>query len=188
MNKILFLDIETTGVDPEQHGIIEIAAKIFGEAREFNSFCRHEGPVDLEALKYNKAFKNTMTPKYEEKELLEEFCYHLLNLEEKKPFILCGQNIHFDFNFIKTRLKKYGVTGVESLISYRMLDIFTLSKTALDLGLIKTNNNSLSLNEVAKALGIEVQDNKLHQALYDVELSEKVYKGLLIIFGEQNGK
>lgn len=187
MNKILFLDIETTGTDPEKHGIFEIACKVQNQPQFYNTSCGFSGAIDIGALKYNKAYKDFNEVNKDEKDLLEDFVYYILNLGEKKPFILCGQNVHFDLNFIRKRLAKLDVSGLDSIFSYRVLDLFTLSKTALDLGLIQTNNNSLSLCEVAKALNIKVKDKRLHQALYDVELSEKVYGKLLALFGENHG-
>jgi DNA polymerase-3 subunit epsilon len=42
---------------------------------------------------------------------------------------------------------------------------------------------NFKLSTVAKELGMEVKDESLHDAVYDIELTEKIYN--LIIFGNR---
>jgi len=190
MSKLLFLDIETTGTDPKKHQILQIAAKELDSEEIFNKYVGSggDGVVDLGALKYNKINIISSGGVMDDNEynVLTDFCDYLLKLKPKKPMIICGQNVHFDFYFIKERLSKYEIEGLEDLISYKMIDLNTLSTVLVNLGTIETKNNSTCMAQVAKTLGIRVHDEKLHAANYDVKLSEKLYKKLLILLGDNN--
>jgi len=176
----LYLDLETTGLDPNKNSIIEIAAtyiyssgheeKFQGEAQANLSL------VNLDAIKLNnRNLKNLVTdPIYneiQEKQLIINFFTWLLKLKLNNPY-LAGINVHFDFNFLKERAKVYNIE-VGSVLPYRLHDIGNIARFLENIGLIKVNSEIKggTLDKYLKALAVPFEEKALHTAKGDVHLS-----------------
>lgn len=184
MENVLFFDLETTGLDCNKHSIIEIAAEFHVNGKKVSSFCdtlyNEKSNIDLGALKVNKYALSTLQSFKNEKESLYNFCDWLVGLNNlsKEKTLVCGHNPSFDVNFIKSSLNKYGIEGWDSVASYRLIDTCDRARMLINAGIIDMSNlgnSGASLSNIAKSLGILVEEYKLHKAHYDVELTSKVY-------------
>ena len=132
--KLLWVDLEMTGLNPERDRILEVAA--IATDWDFNELARYEGTVQLPAatlgrlLKGNREFwdKNP-TVRAElvaqnakgqasavvEKELAGFIVTHFAVTQ---PVMLAGNSIHMDRRFIERQWP-----AVERLLHYRMLDV-----------------------------------------------------------------
>jgi DNA polymerase III subunit epsilon len=172
---ILFLDTETSGLDPKVHGILQIAAEFHQDGKlikSFNEKCNTNiKTIDLGALKVNKVAFGSIKNLTPNEVVLKLFVDFILGLPANT--IIAGHNVSFDINFLKEWLTVNGVTGWGSIFSHRVLDTYPLAAYLKEIGAIKTDK--LHLENIAEALNIAVNKSDLHSAQYDVELTAKIY-------------
>lgn len=129
MKKYLFLDLETTGLDPNGCVILEVAVAVTDE--KFNILDTYEGPVRASEGDLNKMDEwctNTHT-KSGLLALVKEHGVRVSLIEQdlieftKEHFngqkiILAGNSIHFDRSFLKVHMPEF-----EKRLHYRMIDV-----------------------------------------------------------------
>lgn len=196
---ILFFDLETTGLDADRHGIIEIAAQLYSGTELVDTFnaavdihCLLESGkvVALDALKVNGVTfynqekvcveRNIKSIFKSERAAMQAFADWLVGatLKVDGKLYVAGQNVAFDLGFIKTALKNNGIEGWDRAVSYRTIDTSDISRFLVDSGVLHIPLDAPrggGLQRVALGLGIEVRDRKLHTALEDVKLTAEVY-------------
>lgn len=167
---LLFLDLETTGFDPINDSIIEIAAKrIDDNGKVVDSFTRLV-KVD-EGVFISSIVENLtgITSELLEKEgvflteMISDFQKFL-----KEDDIIVGHNISFDTSF----LKENGVS-----INNKEIDTFFLSILVLE-----KEEESHSLEVLSEKYGLVHED--AHRAMSDVEANISLYNFLEIKFIE----
>jgi DNA polymerase-3 subunit alpha (Gram-positive type) len=176
---LAFIDLETTGLDPTIHEIIEIGCilakqtprkgkgPLVEKIEEFDIKVKpeHIETATAEALRINK---------YSEAEWM--FASSLEQaIKQLAPkisgAILVGQNTPFDLSFLEAAFKK---VGIPLEINIFKLDIVSLAfaKFYDDESMQKFGNYSL-----CERLGIK--NEQAHTALSDIRASFEVYKKLL---------
>lgn len=187
---ILFLDCETTGLDYKRNTIIEIAARLDSNGTVIDRFnmklFNPQTVTNLGALKVNKTKLSSLLTNKPEAEAIMLFVDWLLEIRERVQgdIILCGQNPGFDIRFLMEALHKYGIEGIDSIIGYKTLDTYGLALALAECGKLKTENNKLSLVDIAKALNVNMLVNVPHTATGDVEIvAEVLYKLLALMKG-----
>jgi DNA polymerase III epsilon subunit-like protein len=108
---MIVLDIETTGLDPARHSIIELGAIDFNNIQyQFNEKCQiwPGAEIDLDALKINGFSQDEITCRtlLTQKELLVKFKMWTEAIEDKT---IAGQNVDFDINFLNESSKRCGL-------------------------------------------------------------------------------
>lgn len=192
---ILFLDVETTGLDPNKHSIIQIAAEYHVNGKlvtAFNKkFCTKDSTtIDLGALRVNNNNLSTIkklrsqTTEDPEQMAVTDFVNFILSLNNKEQIIIAGENVNFDINFINALFNKYNIEGFEAVFSHRVIDTATIALFLKDVGLLKIDK--LGLSNVAKALGLTTDSSKLHDAEYDVQLTAQVYYAMAVLAMSNN--
>jgi DNA polymerase III epsilon subunit-like protein len=172
---VIFLDIETSGLDPRKNGILSIGA-CSPNGQQFYGECSLRAGADysLKALEING-----FTPEQiddpdlqEEHELYSNFVTWCKELDE---FMLCGENVgSFDVQFLK-----YVHGLVEDDIGkwpfgHRYIDLHTLA--FLKLG------KSMSMDHVREALGLP-EEPAPHNALTGAQTARETWYRLLEIEG-----
>ena len=184
-DKILFIDLETTGVDHTKHMITQIAAEYHINGNKLDEFFINVKAVpdqitaiSLEALKITKqSLKQTLTEGTPEPEAIMNFVDWLLGLDTDRMYI-CGHNVHFDVGFIKAVLQKYRLEQWDSIASYRIEDTCSLSRTLRKCGVLPPGNSSLG--NLASDLKIAPSKGEhLHNAATDVKVTAKIYYKLV---------
>ena len=138
-NDIIVVDIETTGLDPVNDQIVEIAAiKMNGDAF-FHSYVKIEKAMSLEAYNIHKLIVKDLelAPKLER-------VMHLFSEWLPDNPILCGHNIQFDLSFIKEAFRG---TDRYREIAHHAIDIWSIAYLylhAVGIKLEKYNLDSLS--------------------------------------------
>lgn len=131
--RILWVDLEMTGLDPQKDVILEVAAIVtdweFNEIATFESGVGHDVVQVSELLdanpfyikmKENKASLLALTTdsapsKVVERQLIEFVKTHC---ESARPVILAGNSIHIDRQFIRAEWPTF-----DQSLHYRMLDV-----------------------------------------------------------------
>jgi DNA polymerase III epsilon subunit-like protein len=108
---MIVLDIETTGLDPIRHSIIEIAAIDFNNHQyQFNEKCQiwPGAEIDFTALEINGFSKDEIedTSLLTQEELLFKFKIWSDIIEDKT---IAGQNVDFDISFLNESSKRCGL-------------------------------------------------------------------------------
>lgn len=90
--------------------------------------------------------------------------------------VIIDHNAAFDIGFLNEALKKNGLPEIKNPI----IDTLPWSRYMFP------KQRSHTLEAVARTLGIEYDETKVHRAIYDAEVLEAVYIGMLSKVSEEN--
>lgn len=183
MKKFIF-DLETTGLDPKKHGIIQTAGIIRladGQKHKFNF--KHKpfphqilDPVALEITGTTQEMIETYAaPEKAYKALITLMDKYVDRYDKNDKFIIMGYNCTFDIGFLRQFFinnndKYYG----SWFSSYNMIDVHKVFTALRGTGLFPELEalENMKLETLAKHYGIEID---AHDALSDIYATEKLY-------------
>jgi DNA polymerase-3 subunit epsilon len=176
-HNLAFVDVETTGFDPEKHEIIELglvlvrqkgdAGKEFEliEELEFKIKPEHIDSADPQALKVNGydpsawIFGNTLA------EAMKAFAI------KTEDAIFVAHNVTFDYAFIEKAFKQ---TEIENKMFYPKIDTISVAFAKLH---ANPRIDKFRLQKLCEFFGIE--NARAHSALSDARALYEVYKKLM---------
>jgi DNA polymerase-3 subunit epsilon len=171
---LLFVDCETTGLDPIKHEIIELAAvrvhpQLLYVERAFVSRVRPQFP---ERCSIETATVNGFDPQLWDR---EPDLYDVLKgfSSMAQGCILAGHHIAFDRAFLDSGFRRAGLLWPE--MDHHVLDTASLAWPLVAVGALK----SLSLAPVCELLGIS--NEGAHSARRDVARTMEVYRRLMAL-------
>ena len=170
-HKLVFVDIETTGLNVIEHEIIEVGCVIVdNKLKIIEEFELKIKPKNIEnadriSLKINHYNERDWNDAYELKDALKIFS------KKTKDCIMVGQNIAFDSSFIEYALQK---NNVKNTLHYHRLDTISIAWAKLNNNI---NFTHFSLREMCKYFNIENENP--HSALSDAKATYKLYKRLM---------
>lgn len=181
--KKIFYDLETTGLDAVKNGIHQIAGcvEIDGEVKEYFNFklAPHSGClISDEALKVAGVSKEEIFSYPTSNEVFKAFLSMLSKYVDKynkmdKFFLYGYNNASFDNQFLRNWFIVNGDNYFGSWFWSNTGDIMVLAtEKLLDK---RAGMENFKLKTVAKTLGIVIDETKLHDAGYDIELTREVY-------------
>lgn len=183
MPKLFFYDLETTGTDPKRHSIHQISGVIeigVGLLQPFNLKIQPNpyAEIDDEALKIGGITREDLArymPFVEGYQWLIQLLSTFVDKFDKKDkFFLVGYcNGKFDDFFLRAFFEQNHDKYFGSWFWGTSIDIASLATDHLMNKRAQMDNFKLAT--VAKQLGIQVDDSKLHDAMYDIKLSRLVY-------------
>lgn len=181
--KILIYDVETTGLDSQKSAIHQLSGKVVidGEVKEtFNLKLRpHDGAeITDEALRVSgvtreqiAGYTSHMVQFQKFKMMLEKY---VSKYDKADKFYLCGFNIGpFDNQFLRAWFARCGEKWFGSYFWSNYLDCIVLATPYLVDK--RPQMKDFKQSSVAEALGVKVEEEKLHDAFYDIELSHQIY-------------
>lgn len=137
---LLVLDLETSGLDPRVHSILEVGAILLGaqdqEIARFQAVCPRSDLDTVEVVVREMHTKNGLWRDCMQSGLpLETIDLHLQDWLEfhgatKGSVVLVGHSIHFDLSFIRAQMPHTSV-----LISHRVRDIGAISRCLREWGM-----------------------------------------------------
>lgn len=189
--KILFYDLETTGIHPETASIIQLAG-IMTELTESNEIKPLGGfnytmkprtgrEVDLSALDINGFTMEELATFQDDREVFEKFTKflnkHIDQFNKVDKAILAGyNNTHFDTDF----LRQWFIDNNNYFGSYFWSNsIDVMPEASRYFVHYRPALLNFKLGTVAKAMGIETDKSSLHDGLYDIKLTLLMFKKLL---------
>ncbi len=169
---IAFVDLETTGLDPSRHDIVEIGvvrvdARTLEVLDEYETLVAPErlGDAELEAL----ALNGFSTAAWEHAIPLRDALLATAPLLDGA--LIAGHNVGFDWAFLDAAFRRAGLALPN--VDYHRLDTASLAWPLVALGELP----SMSLDPLAKLLG--VQRPHPHRALADARCALEVARRLL---------
>jgi DNA polymerase-3 subunit epsilon len=181
--KKCFIDVETTGLSSTQNGIHQISGIIeIGDKLETFNF--HVRPFErdiivVKALEVSGVTEEDLkTDKYENPRIVYgKFCNllekYVDKFDPKDKFLFIAYNAPFDYQFIRQWFTKNGDKYFGSYFVHPPIDVMTLACAAI--GSDRFDLINFKLNTVAKYFGIKVEEDKLHDAVYDIQLTQYLY-------------
>lgn len=182
--KLLFLDTETTGLDEIVHGLIQVAGIIDVNEKVADTFNMTVRPFPNDkhsddALKMHNLTEDSLkefnAPDLVYKQLLNLFTVYIDKFNRDDKFILVGYNANFDDRFLRKFFYKNGDKYYGSFISYPPLDIANIALYHLLQNNERSSMPDFKLGTVAKRFGVEVDESKQHDALYDIEITRELF-------------
>jgi len=170
--KISIIDLETTGLDPDKHEIIEIGAVIFDD----------EKPGSLETVNIKvipEHIENASPKALEVNGYKKEDWTDAVTLEKAMSIlspkvgdsIFCAHNMIFDWGFLNAACKKL---FIELPFNHRKIDLFTIAWAKIDHSKMKYWN----LKAICEELEIEPEP-AIHRAINGAMTEYEVYKKLM---------
>lgn len=184
--KILWLDTETTGLNPKRHGLREIGYILVVDGQVVKKDVLQIDPrtyktkiveIDNQALELSNVtiedFDN-----YDDSSFAFDRFSPILEFIDKKDkndyFTIAGFNVKFDYDFLKEWFDDNGDYDAEdfnSYFQYKVIDVFPLVITLKHLGFIDTKNDKLKT--VCEYFNIPID---AHNALSDIEATKELYE------------
>ncbi|WP_338936221.1 3'-5' exonuclease [Fusobacterium polymorphum] len=186
MNKIIFIDTETGGVNPEKAALIQLSGIIRIDKKDVEKFNFYIKPfenseVTEKALEVQgRTLEELKTDKYvEEKEVYKQFIKLLDKYIDKydrtDKFIVAGYNVRFDVDILKAFFQRHGNNFLFSYLDSSMLDpLYSIRLLQIAEVLPVLENNKLET--WCKHFGIEL---KAHDSLEDIEATKKLIGKLI---------
>lgn len=181
--KILFIDLETTGVVLNLHGVHQISGAVVvdGVVKEkFDYKVRPKPNAEFNerALEIGGVTKEQLLAYPPMNEVYNQFTDMLAKYVDKynrkDKFFLAGFNLApFDSQFLRAWFIDNGDKYFGSWFWSNTLDVMVLATPYLADKRAEMENFKQAT--VAKALGIEVDENRLHDAEYDIEICMAIY-------------
>lgn len=181
--KLFFFDLETTGTNPGKHGIHQISGQIVidGVVKEKFDFKVQPNPkaaIDDKALEVGGVTKEQILAYPPMRDvyhaLVDMLGKYVDKFNRKDKFFLVGyNNAAFDNNFLRGFFLQNGDEYFGSWFWSNSVDVMVLaSNYLLDR---RAEMENFKLSTVAKFLNIAVEDDALHDAQYDIELTKLIY-------------
>lgn len=181
--KLLFFDLETTGTDSKTHGIHQLsgAVVINGDIKEkFNLHVQpHPGAIiDPSALEVADVTKEQIMA-YPSMAIVYSQFVNILSkyvdrYDKSDKFFLVGyNNAPFDNQFLREWFGHNGDKYFGSWFWANSIDVMVMATPFL--ADVRSQMKNFRQGTVAKVLGIPVDDTKLHDALYDIEICKAIY-------------
>jgi DNA polymerase III alpha subunit (gram-positive type) len=168
---LVIFDLETTGLNPKAHEIIEIGALKVDQAelKVFEGFALKMQPyhiqtADPKALEVNGYSPEDWRNAFAQDVGIAEFGKWV------KDCLMLAQNITFDWGFLVETWERY-YFGTPFPGDYHRLDLASMSWFALP------NSESISISKIAERLGVHPEP-KIHRAYEGAALNLRVLRKL----------
>lgn len=185
MKKVLWLDVETTGLDCRKHGLREVGfiieingVEVDKGVFKINPFTYTTKDVEIDdyALEISKVsiedLESYDSSSYCFKELMKKLVKYVNVNDKNDCFVIAGYNTAFDIGFIKEWFKEMGLLdSYKDLFHYKSLDVFSIVFALRHIGLNSAENDKLET--MCNYFDIEIE---AHNALSDIEATKKLYE------------
>lgn len=184
MEKLLFFDLETTGVKHWRNGVHQISGciEVDGKLQEDFNFRVQPNPacdIEDEALKIGGVTREQVIAypamKLVHREIGIMLEKYVDKFDKTDKFHLVGyNNASFDNQFFRAFFTQCGDSYFGSWFWSSSIDVMVLAAERLKK--VRHEMVDFKLHTVAKQFGITVDPAKLHDARYDITLTREIYQ------------
>lgn len=182
MANYLYLDVETTGLNPQRHDVVQIACipVIKGKRCDpFNQYCQplNYDSVEQDAVKVHGITIDRMRSFQTSERCLDRFIDYIDSF--KVQFKISGYNINFDRSFVGAWFNKHGRSD-----DYRRLfhtDVHDVMRRAKA---VKTLNKPKSFKLVDVCALFNIDISNAHDALCDIRATIDVDEKIAVELGD----
>lgn len=181
--KLLFFDLETTGVKFWRNGIHQIGGIVDIDGQEAERFDIRLAPnpaatIEQEALDV----AGVTLEQVQSYQPMEDGYRQLVSILSKyvdkfdkrdKMYLVGYNNAGFDNSFLRALFQQCGDKYFGSWFYPNCMDVYVMVTPFL-MG-VRNDMENFKLMTVAKTMGIEIDENKLHDATYDIELTRDIF-------------
>ena len=187
--KLAYIDLETTGLFPWKHGVIQIGIiiEIDGEVKDEQSikakpFAQDE--ITPRALEVNNTTREQLegddylAPAMAHGTLSSILQTYVDPYSKTDKFFFVGYNSHtFDDPFLRKFFTKNGDKYYGSYFWNPSVDVMLFA--IHHMMAVRHEMKDFKLTTVAETLGITVEEELAHEAIYDVKLTRAIYHKLI---------
>lgn len=182
--KLIFFDVETSGTEFWLHGIHQLSGlvEIDGKVEQQFNYRIQLHPaaaIDDKALEIGHTTRDELRTFCTQRDVHKEFTTVLSayvdKFNSKDKFHLVGYNsASFDNPFLRAFFKQCGDDYFGSWFWSCPIDVMVLAGQYL----MEDRSGMVNFKQstVAKQFGIEIDETKLHDAVYDVEVLRSIYR------------
>jgi DNA polymerase III epsilon subunit-like protein len=194
--KQFYLNTETTGTNESRHGLVQIAGIYYdgGLEQEINLYIKpfpgdeiDPKAMEVHGLDPHAAVQPSGVEFLEPKEAYRQLVWFLGNrvnkYDKQDKMHIKGYNVAFDIRFLRRFFEKNDNSYFESYFYPSGLDIYALACYFL----ADKPLPNYKLTTVADHLGLNVDMNQAHGALYDIWITKAVETGILYYIGVDRG-
>jgi len=175
--RTIWFDLETTGLNPFHNRIIEIAA-VDCQDDAFQSLIKIEQPLDAKIIEITKITDAMLNENgQDEREIMQKFHNYMTSSRaaNARTFMIAHNGDSFDRMFLKTAMKKYGLS-----IPSNVFFIDSLHFARMNLP------NRTSFKQEYLAERFKIANPAAHRAYGDVVVLREIWKNLVDIFARTN--
>lgn len=172
MSKIVAVDLETTGLDPLKHEIIELGFVIFDDKtfKVYGQFNLKIIPEHIERASKKALEVNGYDPKdWDDAIPLHQALTFFAQATDKATLV--AHNVAFDWSFLDVA---FNGLGIKNTLNYHKLDSLSIAWAKID----HQKLFSWSLKTICTYLGLEPEP-KVHRAVNGAIKCYEVYKKLM---------
>lgn len=181
MQKLIVVDTETAGLDPNKHSILTFGACLYHDGAVVSTFlgkvCEPVLCVDEEALAVNGLKVADVTGWDTPLQVVIQFQQWLLRNEQYGKQTLVAHGVRFDEPFLR-RLWDLAGKNFDEQFSHRMVCTQSAAHLLALARRLDLPGNSTSLDNVAAVFGFK-REHKNHDALEDAILTARVLRRLV---------
>ena len=189
MLKLCVIDVETTGLDDRKHALVQASGKILIGGKEVSSFDFKVRPFDTDEIQDEALAVNHLTleeiasyPTADEViPKMKEYFYQFVDHDDPKDLLtMVGFNIKFDQGFMRSLFfKANALNSFKNIFHYKTIDVQALVLGYLFANGLDQDMMAFHQKDCARAIGIEVDEEKLHEAQEDSSLSLKIFNKMI---------
>jgi DNA polymerase-3 subunit epsilon len=186
MSKVLWVDIESTGVDTQKCAIIEVAGiiEIDEEVKEEFSLAMRpgegalieQGALEATGRTQESLFVSKIDEKVGKKMLESWFGKYVDKYDKKDKFVMAGYNVRFDSDFLRALWTRQNDPYFGSWFYWPTLDVASFVAEMLASNGSQPKFDNFKLGEVCKVLDIRM--GQAHTALEDIKATRRLYQRL----------
>lgn len=167
-SKLLFFDLETTGVKFWRNGIHQIGGIVDIDGHEAERFDIRLAPNPAATIEQEALDVAGVT-------LEQVQSYQPMNKFDKrdKMYLVGYNNAGFDNSFLRALFQQCGDKYFGSWFYPNCMDVYVMVTPFL-MG-VRNDMENFKLMTVARTMGIEINEDKLHDATYDIELTRDIF-------------
>ena len=185
MDRLLFIDTETGGLDPQKHSLLNLGLVVWDRdkgilyqrevCQKLDKYIATKEALDINHFDVKNYDSKDILSATEIDEVLKRIKEEFFNGFEKIP--LAGHNVQFDFSFIRAMYDKAGL-AFGRMFSHRLVDMFSILQFLIHTQKIPefVNNSTIAFDY------FKIDVHGRHTALGDSVAAAELYSKLINLY------